>query len=99
MDSKPDSMIVTLTVGQLRAVIREEISAAMQQAGQSAADKEWLRAEELASLYNLPKTWFEERGREGDIARAKPGRYVIFKKRDVEAYLEKNKTGGGNHGN
>jgi excisionase family DNA binding protein len=47
----------------------------------------------LAECYGLLKTWFEERGRAGEIARTKPGRYVLFKRRDVEAYLERNKNG------
>ena len=42
----------------------------------AATEKDWLRAEELAELYGLPRTWFEERGRAGDIERTKPGRYV-----------------------
>src|SRR5687768_3320773 len=63
-------------------------------------EKDWLKAGEMAALYGLPQTWFEERGREGDIERTKPGRYVLFKRRDVEAYLERNKTrGGGIDGN
>jgi excisionase family DNA binding protein len=82
-----------LLLEQIRAVVREEITAGLQNGNgrRSAAEKDWLRAEELAELYGLPKTWFEERGRSGDIARTKPGRYVLFKKRDVEEYLEKNK--------
>src|SRR6266545_4506617 len=51
--------------------------------------KDWLRATELAQLYGLPATWFEEKGRTGEIERAKPGRHVIFNRRAVEAYLEK----------
>ena len=63
-------------------------------------EKDWLKAGEMAALYGLPQTWFEERGREGQIARTKPGRYVLFKRRDVEAYLKRNKSRGGeNNGN
>jgi len=82
-----------LLLEQIRAVVREEIAAALQNGNskRSTADKDWLRAEELAELYGLPRTWFEERGRTGDIERTKPGRYVLFKRRDVEAYLERNK--------
>ena len=82
-----------LLVDQIRAVVREEIKAAIGNGTKPAAEKEWLRAEELKDLYGLPKTWFEERGRAGEIARTKPGRYVLFKRRDVEAFLEKNKKG------
>ena len=82
-----------ILVDQIRAVVREEIAAALKSADKPM--KDWLRAEELATLYGLPKTWFEERGRGGDIARTKPGRYVLFARRNVEAYLERNKENGG----
>lgn len=79
---------------RFRVVVREEIAAANSN-GKKEEDKEWLRATELARLYNLPKTWFEERGREGTIERSQAGRYVLFKRRSVEQYLESKKTGGG----
>jgi excisionase family DNA binding protein len=82
-----------LLLDQIRVVVREEIKAALTNGKQPAADKEWMKAKELAELYGLPRTWFEERGRAGEIARPKPGRYVLFKRRDVEAFLEKNKRG------
>ena len=85
-----EAMIVTLSVGQLRDIVREEVASATNGKTQSAK-KEWLKAEELAEEYGLPKTWFEERGRGGDIARVKPGRYVLFKRRDVEAYLDEHR--------
>src|SRR5215831_18111095 len=80
-----DDMIVTLRVSDLRALIREELTVALNGKG---TKKEWLKAEELAAEYGHPKTWFEERGRAGDIARNKSGRFVLFKRSDVEAYLE-----------
>jgi excisionase family DNA binding protein len=81
-----------LLVEQIRQVVREEIKTALQNGnGRPPAEKEWMKAKELADLYGLPQTWFEERGRAGEIARTKPGRYVLFKRRDVEAYFERNK--------
>jgi excisionase family DNA binding protein len=79
---------------KIREIIRDEIRAALVQA-KPTPPKDWMKASELAELYGLPQTWFEERGRAGDIERSKPGRYVLFKRRDVEAYLEKNKRNGG----
>jgi hypothetical protein len=92
---EPDSrMVVQLSVEELRELIRVEVAASNGN-GHATSKKDWLKAEELAAEYGLPKTWFEERGRAGDIARTKPGRYVLFKRRDVEAFLEKNKRNGG----
>lgn len=82
-----------LLLDQIRAVVREEIASALASNGKRV-EKDWMKASELAELYGLPQTWFEERGRAGDIERTKPGRYVLFKRRDVEAYLEKNKRNG-----
>ncbi len=81
-----------LLLAQFRVIVREEIAAAIGNGIKPAVEKEWLRAEELAKWYGLPKTWFEERGRDGEIARTKPGRYVLFKRRDVEAYFERHKN-------
>ena len=69
----------------MREVMRKELGTIVQS---RAVSKDWLKAKELAAEYDLPKTWFEERGRRGEIARTKPGRYVLFKRRDVEQYLE-----------
>ena len=85
-----DRLMVTLSVGELRAIVREEVKAALPNGG-SEPVKDWLKAEELSKQYGLPKTWFEDRGRAGEIERVKPGRYVLFKRRDVEAYLEKHR--------
>ena len=87
-------MVVTLTIAELREVIKEELKSFQASNGHPTSKREWLKAEELAAEYGLPKTWFEERGRAGDIARTKPGRYVLFKRRDVEEYLERNKSKG-----
>lgn len=85
-----DRMIVTLTIAELREVIKEELKS-FQVNGHPTSKREWLKAEELADEYGLPKTWFEERGRAGEIARTKPGRYVLFKRRDVEEYLDQHR--------
>ena len=87
--TKNNPLVVHLTADELRAIIREEIERGN---GKPLAQKEWLKATELAELYGLPKTFFEERGRAGEIERTKPGKYVLFKRRDVEAYMEKHKN-------
>jgi len=76
-----------LLLERFREIVREEIAVALKQ-NQNGHAKEWLKAKELAEQYGQPKTWFEERGRAGDIARSKSGRYVLFRRQDVEEYLE-----------
>src|SRR5262245_13503747 len=82
-----DDMIVTLRVCELRALIRDKIAKALAN-GHANGKKQWLKAQDLAAEYGHPATWFQERGRAGDIARNKSGRFVLFKRSDVEAYLE-----------
>jgi len=88
--SEPAKNPFDMLLDQIREVVRQEISAALKDQ-QKGVTKDWLRAEELAELYGLPKTWFQERGRAGELARTKPGRYVLFARRDVETFLERNK--------
>lgn len=79
---------------EFRRIVKEEIAAALKTAlngERTAGEKDWLKAEEAAQVYGLPKTWFEDRGRAGDITRTKPGRYVLFARRDIDRYLEEHK--------
>jgi excisionase family DNA binding protein len=92
--SEPSPDLFDLLLQKFRLVIREEIESALGDSKQAAIVKDWLTAKECSKLYGLPPTWFEEKGRAGEIARTKPGRYVLFKRRDVEEYLEKGKSNG-----
>ena len=88
--------VVVLSPEDLKSLIREAVTEALKgeldgRETVNLANKDWLKAEEAAQLYGLPRTWFEERGRAGNIARTKPGRYVLFKRHDVETYLEQYK--------
>jgi hypothetical protein len=79
----------------VRQVVREEVRSEVKAALETGKKgRDWVRAEELATIYDLPRTWFEERGREGLIQRTKPGRYVLFYRPDVDRYLQDHKSGG-----
>jgi excisionase family DNA binding protein len=90
--SEPGNNLFQPLLDEFRRIVREEIAAALGDGKQAAVVKEWLKAKECSALYGLPPSWFEEKGRAGEIARTKPGRYVLFKRRDVEEYLERYKT-------
>lgn len=90
-----------LLIEQVRQAVREEIANALKDAPQAkehdgAAEAEWMRAEDLAKKYKLPKTLFEEKGREGKIQRTKPGRHVLFNVADVERFIKSGADGGNN---
>jgi len=91
--TNPSALLGEALLNAIRQAVREEIEAAFaaRDNGRDLAEKDWLKADEAAQLYGLPKTWFEERGRAGEIARTKPGRYTLFQRRDIEAYLERHK--------
>ena len=91
--NNPPTILGQALLDAIRQAVREEIQAAFatRDNSQGLTEKDWLKADEAAQLYGLPKTWFEERGRAGDIARTKPGRYTLFHRRDIEGYLERNK--------
>jgi excisionase family DNA binding protein len=75
----------------IRQAVREEIAKALAANAKPLTQKDWLKASECSELYGLRKTFFEEKGRAGEIGRTKPGKYVLFDRRDVENYLEKHK--------
>jgi excisionase family DNA binding protein len=89
--NEPGKNPFEMLLDQFRSIVREELAVALGDTKKAAVIKEWLSAKECSALYGLPPTWFEEKGRTGQIARTKPGRYVLFKRRDVEEYLERNK--------
>lgn len=88
-----------IMLDSFRQVVKEEIGElkrALDNGRKAGPQKtEWLRADELAAIYDLPKTWFEDRGREGTIMRTKPGRHMLFYRPDVDKYLMHRAEGGG----
>jgi len=61
--NNPPTLLGQAILDAIRRAVREEIQAAFAAAdnGQGLAKKDWLKADEAAQLYGLPKTWFEER--------------------------------------
>jgi len=84
--SEPATSFETLLEAIVRRVVREEIAAALNQSA-NGHQKEWLNSKELAEAFSLPATLFEEKGRRGEIARTKNGRYYLYSRKEVEAYL------------
>jgi hypothetical protein len=87
-----------IMLDSFREIVKEEIGELKKEIehGKKAGPQktDWLRAEELAAIYDLPKTWFEDRGREGTIMRTKPGRHMLFYRPDVDKYLIEHAEGG-----
>ena len=73
------TLAVTLTVEQLRAVVREEIQAAIANVDSPTL----LPPEELAAKLNVPVSWVYEQSRQGTIPTHRVGRYIRFDLREV----------------
>jgi len=78
--------------------LREKINgnAAAIQPKDPLANKRWLFAEQAAAVFGMSKTWFEGRGRKGEITTTKAGRRVLFERQSIEELLERHKKGGNN---
>ena len=89
-----------LLLDQFRMVVREELREALKESisPQSDADTipktEWMRAEDLARIYKLPKSLFDEQARAGKIKRTRPGRHFLINVPDFERFLQSLETGG-----
>ena len=66
----------------LREVLREEADIRP-----APVSREWVKAEELAKEFDIKKSWLEERGRRGELARCKVGKHNLIRRADVERYL------------
>ena len=78
--SEPTKSPFDLLVDQIRAVVRQEISAAT---GNGSAPKELLEPEELAVRLKVPLSWVYEQSRQGGIPTHRVGRYIRFYLREV----------------
>ena len=77
----------------LRSMHSEEIRKAEAQK-QEEPNKEWIRAEEAAKRFPVPRTWFEKAGRDGLIERTRAGKYVFFRVQSIEKYFESHQKRG-----
>jgi len=67
-----------LLVEQIRAVVREEIKAAV-----ANGTKELLEPEKLAEYLKVPVSWVYEQSRQGNIPTHRIGKYIRFNLAEV----------------
>ena len=82
------TMIVTLTVSQLRDVIRAEIAALE---SSQAKPKLLYTTEQAAELCSVPATWLAAKAREGKVRCRRLGSYVRFTIDDLQDLIEQAK--------
>ncbi|MCH7911730.1 MAG: helix-turn-helix domain-containing protein [Deltaproteobacteria bacterium] len=80
------SLAVTLTVGQLREIVRVEILATNQN---GHGESKLLTPEELADRLQVPRSWVYEQSRMGNLPTHRLGRYIRFHLSEVLASQKK----------
>ncbi len=80
------TLSVTLTVGQLKALVREEIEKAAGQNGQHG--DELLSAETAAQRWDVPVSKIQDMARRGELPCVRLGHYVRFKPADLEQFIK-----------
>jgi len=79
-------MIVMMTIGELRTLIRAEIEASKKQ---ELPRRLLYDTEEAAKILGLPPTWLAARQRAGQIRAIRKGRYVMFRLADLEEFANR----------
>ena len=82
--SHDSALAVTLTVGELRALVREEIQA-VHQNGQTP---ELLSAETASKRWDIPVSWIRDMARRGELPHVKLGHYTRFKPDDLARFIQ-----------
>ena len=83
-----ESLIVTLKVGELRRIVREEIKAALAEKNGAAAPTELLRLGEAAKRLNQSKDWLYRHWREVGGKKLGP-KSIRFAAGDIEKFIAK----------
>ena len=84
-----------LLVDQIRAVVREEIAAAL--ATNKPKPKLLFTTEEAAELVAVPVTWLAEAARQNKVPSVRVGHYVRFKIDDLRNFIEQSAGNGKGH--
>jgi excisionase family DNA binding protein len=83
----PETLAVTLTVGQIDEIVRRAVQSALERDSQATP---LLTAEELAAQLKVPVSWVYEQSRQGNIPTVRIGRYIRFRLQEVVDSQKKN---------
>ena len=75
-------MVVMMTIGNLRALIREEIEAAKK----DELPRLLYNTEEAAKILGLPPTWLAAKARADEVRVTRKGHYVLFSLVDLQEF-------------
>ena len=80
------SLSVTLTVGQLREIFRQEMQKAPN--GNGGHGDYLLNTKRAANRLSVPVSWIREMARRGDLPCVHLGHYLRFKPEDLDQYIK-----------
>jgi Helix-turn-helix domain len=82
----PDErLLVTMTVGELRELVRVEIEAAKKQ----ELPRLLYDTHEAAEILGLPASWLAARARAGEVRVTRKGHYVLFSLADLQEFADR----------
>ena len=88
IDIKDSSPSGSLTVGQLKELVRKETQAALGQNGQTP---ELLSAETASKRWDIPVSWIRDKARRGELPHVKLGHYTRFKPDDLARFIQEHR--------
>lgn len=89
--SAAEQMLVTMTVEQLRELVRSELKAAMQSRGQAEAPAPVLTSEEAARYLAMPVAVLRKRTARGEVPSFKVGAVLRYRREELDEWI---KAGG-----
>jgi excisionase family DNA binding protein len=92
MDTKPDSMIVTLNVGELKALIQEAVVSALHNGNGNGEADQLLTIEEAATMLGHSKIWLYRKSTRLPFS-VRMGRSVRFSRKGIEKWIEAQRKG------
>ncbi len=87
-ESMGDKMVVTLTVGELKAIILESVELALSKNNQSVPEEKLLKKTEVAKYFHVSIGTINDWMKRGKLPFYHVGSRVFFKHRDVMAALD-----------
>lgn len=84
---KPDDMAVTLTVGELKALVLEAVQSALHSSNGNAQADKLLGADEAAAMLGHSEIWLYRNSRRLPFS-VKMGRSVRFSRKGIEKWIE-----------
>jgi len=78
-DTQDEKLVVTMSVGELRQLVRDEIARA-----QPKPEKLLYTTAEAAALLSLKKSWIATAARKGEVPCTRKGHYVLFTRQQIE---------------